>query len=156
MNYLSAESLSKSYGDKYLFQNLNFGVSQGQRIALVGINGSGKSTLLKILAGLIPPDTGSVSTRKGIKVGYLGQQPVFDEALTVEQTIFATGNPILEAIQDYEHCLADPHTSGERMQQVMDKMEHLKAWDYEVKIRQILSRLGVHNLQDVIGHLSGG
>jgi ABC transport system ATP-binding/permease protein len=156
MNYLSAESLSKSYGDKYLFQNLNFGINQGQRIALVGINGSGKSTLLKILAGLIPPETGQVSVRKGIKVGFLGQQPVFDESLTVEQTIFATGNPILTAIQEYEHCLEDPHTSGERMQQVMDKMESLKAWDYEIKIKQILSRLGVHNLQDVIGHLSGG
>ncbi|MGV3505566.1 MAG: ABC-F family ATP-binding cassette domain-containing protein [Adhaeribacter sp.] len=156
MNYLSAESLSKSYGEKYLFQNLNFGVNQGQRIALVGVNGSGKSTLLQILAGLIPPETGSVSVRKGIKVGFLGQQPVFDESLTVEQTIFATGNPTLEAIQEYEHCLEDPHTSGERMQAVMDKMESLKAWDYEIKIKQILSRLGIHNLQDVIGHLSGG
>jgi ATP-binding cassette subfamily F protein uup len=156
MNYLSAESLSKSFGDKYLFQNLNFGVSQGQRIALVGINGSGKSTLLQILAGLMPPETGNVSVRKGIKIGFLGQQPVFNESLTVEQTIFATGNPTLEAIQEYEHCLEDPDTSGERMQAVMDKMESLKAWDYEVKIKQILSRLGIHNLQDVIGHLSGG
>ena len=112
MNYLSAESLSKSYGDKYLFQNLNFGVSQGQRIALVGINGSGKSTLLKILAGLIPPETGSVSVRKGITLGFLGQQPVFDESLTVEQTIFAAANPTLQAIQEYEHCLEAPTPAG--------------------------------------------
>lgn len=156
MNYLSAESLSKSYGDRYLFQDLNFGVNQGQRIALVGINGSGKSTLLQVLAGLTPPDTGAVSVRKGITVGFLGQQPVFDESLTVEQTIFAAKNPTLQAIQEYEHCLEDPTTSSERMQAVMDKMENLKAWDYEIKIRQILSKLGIHNLQDVIGHLSGG
>jgi len=156
MNYLSAESISKSYGDKPLLNNLNFGINQGQRIALVGINGSGKSTLLKILAGLIPPDTGSVSVRKGITIGFLGQQPVFDENLTVEQTIFATGNPTLEAIQEYEHCLTDTQTSAERMQAVMEKMDALKAWDYEIKIKQILSKLGINNLDSHISHLSGG
>jgi len=156
MNYLSAESISKSYGDKPLLNNLNFGINQGQRIALIGINGSGKSTLLKILAGLIPPDTGSVSVRKGITIGYLGQQPVFDENLTVEQTIFATGNPTLEAIQEYEHCLTDTQTSAERMQAVMEKMDALKAWDYEIKIKQILSKLGINNLDSHISHLSGG
>jgi len=156
MNYLSAESISKSYGDKPLFQDLNFGVNQGQRIALVGINGSGKSTLLQILAGKIPPDTGSVSVRKGITIGFLGQQPVFDENLTVEQTIFATGNPTLEAIQEYEHCLTDAQTSDERMQAIMEKMDELKAWDYEIKIKQILSKLGITNLDSRISHLSGG
>jgi len=156
MNYLSAESISKSYGDKPLFNNLNFGINQGQRIALVGINGSGKSTLLQILAGKIPPDTGSVSVRKGITIGFLGQQPIFDENLTVEQTIFATGNPTLEAIQEYEHCLTDMNTSAERMQAIMEKMDELKAWDYEIKIKQILSKLGITNLDSRISHLSGG
>jgi len=156
MNYLSAESISKSYGDKPLFNNLNFGISQGQRIALVGINGSGKSTLLQILAGIMPPDTGSVSVRKGITIGFLGQQPVFDESLTVEETIFAANNPTLVAIQEYEHCLTDPNTSGERMQAIMEKMDELKAWDYEINIKQILSKLGVSNLESRISQLSGG
>ncbi|WP_026462744.1 ABC-F family ATP-binding cassette domain-containing protein [Adhaeribacter aquaticus] len=156
MNYLSAESISKSYGDRWLFQNLNFGINLGQRIALVGINGSGKSTLLNVLAGLIPPDTGSVSVRKGIKIGYLGQQPIFNESLTVHETIFATSNEILATIQDYEKCLEDSNTSAEKMQAVMERMDELGAWDYELKITQILSKLGIHHLDRQISQLSGG
>ncbi|MDB5262235.1 MAG: transporter [Adhaeribacter sp.] len=156
MNYLSAESISKSYGEKPLFQDLNFGIGQGQKIALVGINGSGKSTLLNVLAGSIPPDTGSVSVRKGIKIGFLGQQPVFNESFTVQQTIFASGNEILDAIQDYEHCLEDAHTTAARMQELIERMDALQAWDYELKIKQILSQLGISNLDSQISHLSGG
>ena len=79
MNLLSAENLSKSYSDHFLFKELNIGINEGERIALIGINGSGKSTLLKILAGLEQPESGSVSVRKGIRVGFLGQNPIFEE-----------------------------------------------------------------------------
>ena len=156
MNYLSAESISKSYGEKPLFQDLNFGISQGQKIALVGINGSGKSTLLNVLAGTIPPDSGSVSLRKGIKVGFLGQQPVFNESFTVQQTIFASGNEILDTIAEYEKCLDDAHTSAAKMQDLIERMDALQAWEYELKIKQILSQLGIHNLDSQIKTLSGG
>jgi ABC transport system ATP-binding/permease protein len=156
MNYLSAESISKSYGEKPLFQDLNFGLSQGQKVALVGINGSGKTTLLNILAGTVPPDTGSVSTRKGIKIGFLPQQPLFNENFTVEQTIFASGNAILDTIQEYEHCLENPATSAARMQELIERMDELQAWEYELKIKQILSKLGIHNLESQMSHLSGG
>ena len=156
MNYLSAESISKSYGEKPLFQDLNFGISQGQKVALVGINGSGKSTLLNVLAGLIPPDSGSVSIRKGIKIGFLGQQPVFNEAFTVQQTIFASGNEILDTIREYELCLANHATSAAKMQDLLERMDALQAWDYELKIKQILTKLGINNLESQISHLSGG
>ncbi|GEO07370.1 ABC transporter ATP-binding protein [Adhaeribacter aerolatus] len=156
MNYLSAESISKSYGEKPLFQDLNFGISQGQKIALVGINGSGKSTLLNVLAGNTPPDNGSVSLRKGVKVGFLGQQPVFNESFTVQQTIFASGNQILDTIQEYERCLENPHTSAAKMQELIERMDALQAWEYELKIKQILSQLGIHNLESQISTLSGG
>jgi len=156
MNYLSAENLSKNFADRWLFKNLNFGIGQGQRIVLVGVNGSGKTTLLNILAGTLPPDQGSVSVRKGITVGYLGQNPEFDETLTVQQTIFSGQSEVLDAIRDYELCMAHPDSTGEKMQEVMDRMDELQAWDFELKVKQILSQLGIHNLDTEVKSLSGG
>ena len=89
MNYLSAENLSKSYGDRTLFRNINFGISRGDKIAIVGANGSGKTSLLEILAGASPPDDGLVSVRKDITVGYLNQQPDLNEALTILEEVLA-------------------------------------------------------------------
>ncbi|WP_114778637.1 ABC-F family ATP-binding cassette domain-containing protein [Botryobacter ruber] len=156
MNYLSAENIAKSFGDRWLFKNLNFGLSQGQRVALVGVNGSGKTTLLNVLAGKLPPDEGSVSTRKEITVGYLGQNPEFDEELTVQQNIFSGQSEVLDLIRDYEAALADPSTSAARMQQLMERMEELQAWDFELKVKQILSKLGINNLDTPVKTLSGG
>ncbi|RIJ34099.1 ABC-F family ATP-binding cassette domain-containing protein [Pontibacter oryzae] len=156
MNYLSAENISKSFGDRWLFKNLNFGISQGQRVVLVGVNGSGKTTLLNVLAGKLPPDSGSVSVRKEISIGYLGQNPEFDEELTVQQTIFAMQNETLELIQAYEKAIEDPNTSAEKMQHLMERMDERQAWDFEVKVKQILSKLGINNLDVQIKSLSGG
>lgn len=156
MNYLSAENISKSFGDRWLFKNLNFGISQGQRVVLVGVNGSGKTTLLNVLAGKLPPDEGSVSVRKEVSIGYLGQNPEFDEELTVQQTIFAMQNETLELIQAYEKAIEDPNTSAEKMQHLMEGMDERQAWDFEVKVKQILSKLGIHNLDVQIKSLSGG
>ncbi len=156
MNYLSADSISKSFGDRWLFQNLTFGLNRGQRIALIGANGAGKTTLLQILAGTIPPDGGSVSVRKGIKVGYLWQQPEFPAGATVQDAIFSGQTEVLDAIRDYEACLEDPNTSDKRMQQVMERMETLHAWEYEVRTKQILGKLGIQNLDVQVEHLSGG
>jgi len=156
MNYLSAENIAKSFGDRWLFRHLNFGISQGQRVALVGVNGSGKTTLLNVLAGTLPPDEGSVSTRKEIRIGYLGQNPAFEEEQTVQQNIFAMQNRTLELIRQYEAAVADPGTSAAAMQQLMERMDERQAWDFEVKVKQILSRLGIHNLNDKVKQLSGG
>ncbi len=158
MNLLSAENISKNYADRWLFQNLNFGLQQGQRVAFVGINGTGKTTLMRVLAGLENPDTGSVSVRKGIRVTYLGQQPVFDESLSVEETIFASQNDTLKAIQEYEHVINDADHKPDDLQRVLERMDALNAWDYEAQVQQILSRLGILGdlLQRNVSMLSGG
>jgi ATP-binding cassette subfamily F protein uup len=158
MNLLSAENISKNYADRWLFQNLNFGLQQGQRVAFVGINGTGKTTLMRVLAGLENPDTGSVSVRKGIRVTYLGQQPVFDESLSVEQTIFASQNDTLKAIQEYEHVINDADHKPDDLQRVLERMDALNAWDYEAQVQQILGRLGILGdlLQRNVSMLSGG
>ncbi|GAB3296546.1 ABC-F family ATP-binding cassette domain-containing protein [Hymenobacter tenuis] len=158
MNLLSAENLSKNYADRWLFRDLNFGLLQGQRVAFVGINGTGKTTLMRILAGLEQPDTGLVSTRKGIRVTYLGQQPVFDESLTVEETIFASQNDTLRAIKEYEHVVNDPDHKSDDLQRVLERMDALNAWDYEAQVQQILSRLGILGelLTRNVSQLSGG
>jgi ATP-binding cassette subfamily F protein uup len=156
MNYLSADNISKSFGDRWLFKNLSFGISQGQRIVLVGVNGSGKTTLLNVLAGFLPPDGGSVSVRKEITIGYLGQNPVFDEELTVQQNIFSGQNATLDLIREYEAAMANHDTSAEKMQELMERMDELQAWDFEVKVKQVLSKLGINNLDAVVKTLSGG
>jgi ATP-binding cassette subfamily F protein uup len=158
MNLLSAENVSKNYADRWLFQNLNFGLQQGQRIAFVGINGTGKTTLMKVLAGLENPDTGLVTRRQGIRVTYLGQQPVFDESLTVEETIFASQNDTLRAVKDYEHVVNDPNHDPDDLQRVMERMDALNAWDYESQVQQILGKLGILGelLQRNVSKLSGG
>ncbi len=169
MNYLSAESVSKSFGDRWLFKNISFGISRGEKVALVGNNGSGKTSLLNILAGIMPPDEGLVSIRKGISIGYLSQEPLFDESKTVLDTLFATDNPALNAIKDYEACMAAADsgvdTSGrsagavdthDKLHEVMERMDAFKAWDYEVKIKQILGKLGISDLDKPVSQLSGG
>ena len=158
MNLLSAENISKNYADRWLFQNLNFGLQQGQRLAFVGINGTGKTTLLRVLAGLETPDTGGVSRRQGIRVTYLGQQPEFDERLSVEETIFASQNDTLRAIKDYEHVVNDPDHKPDDLQRVLERMDALQAWDYESQVQQILGKLGILGelLTRNVSQLSGG
>ncbi|MBO3269070.1 ABC-F family ATP-binding cassette domain-containing protein [Hymenobacter defluvii] len=158
MNLLSAENISKNYADRWLFRDLNFGLQQGQRVALVGINGTGKTTLLRILAGIEPGDTGSVSVRKETRVAFLGQQPVFDENLTVEETIFASQNATLAAIRDYEHVVNDPNHSPNELQRVLELMDTHNAWDYDSQVKQILGRLGILGelLERKVSNLSGG
>jgi len=158
MNLLSAENISKNYADRWLFQNLNFGLQQGQRIAFVGINGTGKTTLMRVLAGLENPDTGLVTRRQGMRVTYLGQQPVFDESLTVEETIFASQNDTLRAVKDYEHVVNDPNHDPDDLQRVMERMDNLNAWDYESQVQQILGKLGILGelLTRNVSKLSGG
>ncbi len=158
MNLLSAENISKNYADRWLFQNLNFGLQQGQRLAFVGINGTGKTTLLRVLAGLESPDTGGVSRRQGIRVTYLGQQPEFDERLSVEETIFASQNDTLRAIKEYEHVVNDPDHKPDDLQRVLERMDALQAWDYESQVQQILGKLGILGelLTRNVSQLSGG
>ena len=154
MNYLSAENLTKAYGDRTLFRNLTFGISRGDKIAIVGANGSGKTTLLSILAGAMPPDAGLVSVRKDISIGYLDQQPDFNDALTVMEAVLAGESAQLDAVRAYEIALASENHVG--LEKAMADMEKLEAWDYEAQIRQILGELGIQDIEQRVSSLSGG
>jgi len=155
MNYLSVESLTKSYGDRVLFEDLTFGINKGQKVAFIAKNGTGKSTFLKILAGLEGYDSGNVIFRKDIKIGYLHQTPQFDDKHTISETIFKSESKEIEAIKEYESALLNSG-DNDRMQKAFEKMDSLKAWDYEIRIKQILGQLNIHNLEQKVGELSGG
>jgi ABC transport system ATP-binding/permease protein len=156
LNYLSAESVSKSFHDKWLFKDISVGISQGEKFALVGNNGVGKSTLLKILTGELPSDSGKVSVREGIKTGFLTQEPRVDDKVSVKDVLFSDSNEIAKVVKEYEDCLQHPDVSPERMQAVLEKMEELNAWDYEAKVHEIIGKLGVPDLDKKFGQLSGG
>jgi ABC transport system ATP-binding/permease protein len=156
VNYLSAESLSKSFNDRWLFKDLTLGISQGDKMALVGENGTGKSTLLKILTGQIPQDGGVVSIRDGVKLGYLTQQPNVDGNLTVKEIIFDKNNKVASVVKDYEECIHDPNASPDRMQHLLELMEEYKAWDYDAKVQTITGKLGIVDLDQKFDELSGG
>lgn len=156
MNYLSAESISKSFHDKWLFKDISVGISQGEKFALVGNNGVGKSTLLKILTGEIPSDSGKVSFREGIRTGFLTQEPRVDDSMTVKDVLFSESNEIAKVVKEYEDCLQHPDVSGDRMQAALEKMEELNAWDYEAKVHEVIGKLGVPDMEKKFGQLSGG
>lgn len=156
MNYLSAENLSKSFHDKWLFKDITIGISQGEKYALVGNNGVGKSTLLKILTGEIQSDSGTISMREGIRTGFLTQQPHVSDSVTVKDVLFSDSNEVAKVVKEYEDCLQHPDVSPERMQAVLEQMEELKAWDYEAKVHEIIGKLGVPDLDKTFGQLSGG
>ncbi len=161
MNYLSAENLSKSFAEKILFDKISFGIAKGEKIALIARNGSGKTTLLRILAGLETPDSGQLSLRKDIRQVYLDQDPQMDPELTVLECIFRDSNPVVQIIKNYEACIerneeSPSEDARKELEILMQKMDDHHAWDYEVRIRQVLSSLDIHHLNQKIGRLSGG
>lgn len=155
MNYLSVENLTKSFGARILFEDLTFGIDQGQKVAFIAKNGTGKSTFLKILFGIEGYDSGNVVFRKGVKTGFLKQAPVFPDGSTIEQVVFSAKSEQIQAILAYEKAIKNPDDS-EGMQQAFDKMDALDAWNYEIKIKQILGQLNIHDLEQNVGELSGG
>jgi ATP-binding cassette subfamily F protein uup len=156
LNYLSAESVAKTFNDKWLFRDITLGISQGEKFALVGNNGVGKSTLLRILTGEIAPDAGKVSVRQGLRIGFLTQQPSVDEKISVKDVLFSETNEIAKVVKEYEDCIHHPDTDPDKMQRVLEKMEELKAWDYEAKVHEVIGKLGVPDLDKRFGELSGG
>ena len=155
MNYLSVQDLGKSYGVQTLFKGLNFGVDQGQKVALVARNGTGKTTILRALAGVEPADTGEIVYRKGIQVAFLKQESDFGDAKTVFEAIYESENPILLAIRAYESALLNPDDT-DAFQKAFDQMDRMEAWDYEVKVKTILFKLKLDDLKQEVSILSGG
>jgi ATP-binding cassette subfamily F protein uup len=156
MNLISAENISQAYGDKILFDGLNFGIAQGQKVALIGINGSGKSSLLKIIAGIQAPDAGQISQRRGLQMSYLSQEPDLPADKTIGEVVFSADLPAMRVIREYEQLLKNPSADPDRMNALINEIEALGAWDYEHKIQQILTQLDVNLLDQPIGTLSGG
>lgn len=156
MNYLSAEGISKSFSEHWLFQDVTLGIAKGEKLGLVGANGVGKSTLLKILAGDIEPDGGNVSMRDGIRIGVLTQQPHIPGGAQVRDVLFDDTNEIAVAVAAYESCLRDASTAPEKMQSALERMEELKAWDYEARVQEVTGKLGVPDIERPFDELSGG
>jgi len=155
MNLLSVEEISKSYGEKVIFDSISFGVNQGQKIALIAKNGCGKTSILNIIAGQDSPDKGQVVFRKGIKVAYLSQEPLLDPKLTVKESILNADNPILSIISEYDKALKNPEDQ-ESYQKAFEAMDQAQAWDFETQYKKILFKLKLNDLNAKVGSLSGG
>jgi ATP-binding cassette subfamily F protein uup len=154
MHYVSAEGLTKSYGINPLFKNISFHINEGEKIALIARNGVGKSTLLRILNGEETLDEGKLFVNKDVTVALFEQDPKFDETKTVLENIFHTNNPVLNVIREYE--MAADSDDGMKMAELFEKMDDLNAWEFEVKVKQILTKLNVHHLEQPVSDLSGG
>ena len=155
MNYLSVENISKSFGERTLFENISFGINKDQKIAFIAKNGSGKTCIMKIINGEDEPDTGNVVLRKGINMAFLSQDAILQDELTIEESIFASDNPILKVIEAYEKALENPDDS-DAYQKAFDGMDQHNAWDFETQYKQILFKLKLEDFKLKVKNLSGG
>jgi len=153
ISYLQIDGLTKSFGDLVLFENITFGIVQGQKTGLIAKNGAGKTTLLNIIAGKEGYDNGSVIFRNDLRVSYLEQDPSFPEDITVLQACFFSDNETVRLIAEYEEAMTN---GSSELENILLRMDHMKAWDYERKAKQILSQLKITNFDQRIGELSGG
>lgn len=156
MSIISTEQLGHSFNDRWLFKDLHFGLQKGDRVALVGINGTGKSTLLKLLAEEFPPQEGRVVKERGIRIGYLPQEPDFTGISTINDFIYSSENEQQQLIKEYEQLLESKNIDTKKLEQLTDKITALDAWEYEQNIKTILSRLQITNFDQQISTLSGG
>jgi len=155
MNCLSVERLAKRYGPRQLFKEVSFGLEKGQKTAIVARNGTGKSTLLKCIAGIESPDEGTVTFNKGLRIGYLDQNVEMTGAHTLVDEMLDQDEPVTNAVRAYEHAVA--RQADERtMQQVVDRMTELNAWDHEARVKQLLHRFGLRDMEQPVNTLSGG
>ena len=151
---LQVEGLTKSFGELVLFENISFGIREGDNIGLIAKNGSGKTTLLNILSGKEPYDSGNISTRRDLRIAYLEQDPQYPENLSVIEACFHSGNEITDLIAKYEQIINSEDHS--QLDSVLQQMDVLQAWDYEHKAKQILAQLKITNFSQKISELSGG
>ncbi|WP_124980948.1 ABC-F family ATP-binding cassette domain-containing protein [Nonlabens xiamenensis] len=155
MNYITVENVSRSFADRMLFENISLGINQGQKIGFVAKNGYGKTSLLNIITGKEAPDNGQVSYRNGLKLAFLSQEPDLNPDRSIEEVILDSDIPIMKVIARYERAMKNTD-DPEGMQQAIDAMDAVNAWDFETKYRQILSKLQLNDLTQQVGQLSGG
>lgn len=156
MSILATEQVSHSFHDRWLFKDLHFGLQKGDRVALVGINGTGKSTLLAILAERILPTSGKVVKEKGIKIGFLEQDPDFTGLKSINDFIYSTDNDQQRLIREYEELLLETDIDQKKLEDLTEKISSLNAWEYEHNIKTILNRLNIMDFHQDIKSLSGG
>ena len=161
MNLLAVENLGKNFGERILFEGLSFGLSQGDKVALIASNGTGKSTMLKIIAGIDNADEGEVIFRNKCKVSYLQQDAIFDDNLTINELINSKHNKISILVTEYEksvdlHSKENSTQSQKILEDVTTKMEQENAWDYQRRSKQILSKFNISNFEQKVCELSGG
>jgi ABC transport system ATP-binding/permease protein len=154
ISYLQAENISRRIGDNLLFEKIDLNINRDDKIAIVAVNGAGKSSLLDIISGRENPDSGSVTLKRDLKTGYLMQNPQLDESNRIIDELFSADNDIARLVREYEECLIEG--TPEMLHDLIRRMDESKAWDYEVRAKQILFRLDLTDLHAIIGHLSGG
>ena len=161
MNLLAVENLGKNFGERILFEGLSFGLTQGDKVALIANNGTGKSSLLKIIAGIDSSDEGEVVFRNECKISYLQQDVIFDENMSIIELIDSSHNKISLLVAEYENAI-EAHSKNNSAQTQKDldlltaKMEQENAWDYERRSKQILSKFNISDFEQKVGNLSGG
>lgn len=155
MHLLSVENISKSYSEKTLLQDISLGISQGDKIGLIGINGTGKTTLLRIIAGLEKPDAGEIVKSNRLQIAFLSQDPDFDPETGVLEQVFRS-NKVLDLVREYNLAIADPNASGEKIARLAREMDQQDAWSLESDARAILTKLGCDFFDAKMGTLSGG
>lgn len=156
MHYASIDNISKSFGVRNLFSNITFHISEGDKIALIARNGFGKSTLLNILTGKDHPDSGTVWVHKDIKLVMLHQENEFEGEKSIWDNILSMKNEIVTVVKAYETYMESGSEDTDQLQELLNKMEELDAWNFENELQQILSKLNIHNLNQTVNTLSGG
>lgn len=151
---LDVQHLTKSIGDLLLFDDISFSVADTGRVGLIARNGAGKSTLLNILTGREDYDAGDIVYRNGIRVGYLEQAPAFAPEQSVIDACFSRAGDLSELISRYEVCMKTPGTPG--LDDLLVEMDLHKAWDFELRAKQILTKLDISEYDKPMGQLSGG
>lgn len=154
ISYLQADNIARSIGDHLLFENISLNINKDDKVALIAINGAGKSSLLEILAGKENPDEGALSIKHDLSTAYLRQSPELNESNRIIDELFSTESELVRVIREYEKCLIS--ATPEMLQIAIQHMDDLKAWDYEVAVKQILFKLKLTDLNAVVGTLSGG
>ncbi|MDR7855845.1 ABC-F family ATP-binding cassette domain-containing protein [Tissierella sp.] len=156
MNLIAIENLSKAYSEKQLFNNINMGIDDGDKIGLIGINGTGKTTFLKIIAGIEESDTGKVIKGSNVNIEYLPQDIDFDLNATVVEQVFKGNSKNIQLVRRYEEALMNSNTKTEEILILTQEMDAANAWGLEAEAKSVLTKLGVNDFNEKIGNLSGG
>ncbi|NLN96452.1 MAG: ATP-binding cassette domain-containing protein [Bacteroidales bacterium] len=156
MNIVSVENLTKSFGEKLLFENISFGIEAGQKIALISRNGAGKSSLIKIITGEEAPDSGKVTIGNNVRISYLPQNPVMDHNSTILDYLFDADDELTKLVREYEHYAGSSQSNKHVPVDIISRMDELQAWNFEASIREILGKFDINDLDQTIETLSGG